>query len=120
MDIIDAIVIFLLGCFVGHMYTVWTLRGAIRELADEYGVILDSVEPPKKVVRILHTERIKDMLYLYDEDNSFICQACTLKELAERVKELDYAKIAGVVDGESQLWFINGNVYNNLDEVEVQ
>lgn len=129
MDIFDIIIVFALGFVFGNLYTVWKLRSAIRELADEYGVDLELSEPElatkpsekTSVVSILRTEKHKDILYLYDTSNDkFVCQACSLEELAKLINNMNYAKVVGVIDGESKFWFFNGSVYKDLSEVKYE
>jgi hypothetical protein len=125
MDIIDIIIVFSIGYFVGQVVTLFKLRNEIRQVADELGIDIDNplegkVTLPTNTVRILRTEKHKDTLYLYDEENhNFVCQGDCLESLAKRIKEMDYAKIAGIIDGDNKVWFVNGIVYNTLDNVEV-
>jgi hypothetical protein len=121
MSLFDIIIIFSLGFFLGEAVTLWKLRSSIKNLANNLGLDISTEKVVHtKVVKLLRVEKIKDILYLYDiEDDVFVCQASSIEDLAKRVKEINYAHLAGVVDGDDRLWFSDGVVYKDLDEVKI-
>jgi hypothetical protein len=62
----------------------------------------------------LHTKKIENTLYLYDESNSFICQASSIEQLAESTKELGIVKI---FYNDDYIWVVDGVI---IDETEIE
>jgi hypothetical protein len=62
-----------------------------------------------KEVYKLKVEKVESILYLYDDENNFICQAETLEELAklsQQYKKIDYA---AVIHNDKVFKFVNGS-----------
>jgi hypothetical protein len=71
-------------------------------------LIVDDVKP---TVAKLFIEKANDMLYLYDYDeNTFICQAKTIDELASLAQKYKNINYAAVLDGDDMLMFVEGSV----------
>lgn len=122
------IVVFAGGFFAGQARAYWQLREVVRKYAveelgmkidAEYNIIegTDSKATDAKI-RALKIEQQKDTLYLFDADtDKFVCQALTVDELAKRVKEVNYCKIAGVVHNDKSIWFVDGKVVETLEQL---
>lgn len=84
MEALVYIVVFILGCYVGNIYTLVQTRRAELELIKDVENRLIALKEKFLVCKI---EVIGDMLYLYaDEDNSFIAQGKNMKELDAAAK----------------------------------
>lgn len=128
MELLILLFIFALGFFVGQARAYWQLREVVRKYAvEELGMKIDSgyniISEPETVaevkIRALKIEQQKDTLYLFDADtDKFVCQALTVDELAKRVKEVDYCKIAGVVHNDKSIWFVDGKVFETLEQLK--
>lgn len=111
--------VFYVGYNLGQIVLSWQLRHLIVREArkegikvdNEYNIIEDPVDKPN--VHKLVVEKTNNMLYLYDhEENSFVCQASTMEELASLAKQYKNIKYAAVmdVDGDSIYTFVDGKV----------
>lgn len=109
--------VFLLGWVLGQIHAIARATEIIEEYTKSNGL---NKTKPIITISILKIERIKDILYLYDvATDSFICQASTLDALAAMVKESKNIKLAGVIYDEDKLWFVDGKVFNTLEEVSI-
>ena len=118
-------IIFWCGYKVGVMYTAWMLKDIIRAGAEkELGMIIDenyniietSGTDNQIVIHTLIIEKIKDTLYLYDQQDEFVCQAMTLNELAVLAKQYKNITYAAVLYEESAYFFIDGVVERAKNE----
>lgn len=124
MDILDWFVI-LGGAFIvfrcGELYGYWTFYKVIDEYLKSKGIDLkteiekredqNTVEqkPASPKVYKLETHEQGDMLYLYNRDNdSFICQASNIEELAKLAKQYKNITKASVIHGGKVFVFIDG------------
>lgn len=106
---------------IGVNVTAWRLRDIIIKEAkkegihvdDEFNIIDSSDEKPK--VSKLWIEKIHDILYLYDTEDTFICQASTMEELASLALKYKDIKYASVLNGDDVYAFINGTVKSSND-----
>lgn len=114
MDIIDILLIFILGYFIGKTHAYYKLASMLREVAAEAGIDLEkelNLKPKKEVEEIykLQVDAMNDVLYLYNRDtNDFICQGKTIEELALSCKEHKKILLASVIYGEQVYMFVNG------------
>lgn len=115
LELIIIAFIFWLGYNAGQMVLSWQLRDVIRREAREKGInvddnfnIIESKEKPK--VSKLWVEKVHDIMYLYDIENEFICQASTLEELAKLALKYKNIKYASVMNGDDIFAFVDGNV----------
>ncbi len=114
LELIIIAFIFWLGYQVGQMVLSWQLRDIIRKEArnggsnvdDEYNIIEDK----KPKVTKLWVEKVHNILYLYDTEDTFICQANTIEELATLALKYKDIKYASVLNGDDIYAFINGSV----------
>ena len=106
--------IFWLGYQIGMSVTAYRLRFLVYKEAKRKGLLKEtdlSLEEEVPIVSQLIVEKANNILYLYDkEDNTFICQATTLSELAKLAKQYKNIKYASVIDGNNVYAFINGLV----------
>lgn len=106
---------------IGVNVTAWRLRDIIIKEAkkegihvdDEFNIIDSSDEKPK--VSKLWIEKVHDILYLYDTEDTFICQASTMEELASLALKYKDIKYASVLNGDDVYAFINGTVKSSND-----
>ena len=105
---------FWVGYQLGIHVTAWRLRDILREAALKEGINVDrdfNVTESKLNVSKLVVERQNNMLYLYDyKDDTFVCQATTVDELAILAQKYKNIEYASVLDGEEVVAFINGKV----------
>lgn len=125
MDILDLFVIFG-GAFIifrcGELYGYWTFYKVIEEYLKTKDIDLKAelekhenlnetkeTNPSQSKVYKLETHKQGDMLYLYNRDNdSFICQASNIEELAKLAKQYNNITKASVIYGEKVFVFIDG------------
>lgn len=106
----------LLDCFVligatyivfklGEIYGYWTF------VKDKNLIEMDIEDKPVVEIYKLHTEKINDILYLFNYDTKdFVCQANTIEGLAKLANEYKNIKLAAVVHDEKLFLFYNGEV----------
>lgn len=116
LELIIIVFVFWLGYNVGQMVLSWQLRDVIRKEAISQGInvdqdfnIIEKKEVKPKVSK-LWVEKIHDIMYLYDIENEFICQATSLEELAKLALKYKNIKYASVMNGDDIFAFIDGTV----------
>lgn len=115
LEIIILIIVAYISYNAGIAVTSWRLRDLIIKEANKEGIFIDKeyniiTKESKPVVFKLWVEKVQDMLYLYDTENTFICQATTLEELATLALKHKNIKYASVMNGDDIFAFINGSV----------
>lgn len=115
LEIIILIVVAYISYNAGIAVTSWRLRDLIIKEANKEGIFVDKeyniiTKEAKPVVSKLWVEKVQDVLYLYDTENTFICQATTLEELAKLALKHKNIKYASVMNGDDVFAFINGSV----------
>lgn len=101
---------------LGVSVTAWRLKDIIIKEARKEGIIVDDeyniieTEENKPKVSKLWIERVHNILYLYDTEDTFICQANTVEELAKLALKYKDIKYASVLNGDDVYAFINGTV----------
>lgn len=120
MEIFLIIVVsFIAGFVIGEGFVLYKLRHSLRTLAESQGIDVDreieKLEREKAItvynIKDLIIEQVNDMLYLYDRnDDSFVCQAGTLDELAKLSKVQKNIEIATVIHQDKVFIFRDGNV----------
>ena len=104
------------GYNVGVSVTAWRLRDLVYKEAKARGMVskedqeLFEPKDTKPNVSQLWIEKIHDIMYLYDKENEFICQANTLEELAKLALKYKNIKYASVLNGDDVYAFVNGSV----------
>ena len=102
---------------LGEMYGYWNFYKSISEFLETKGVDLKQEleketegNPNSPKVYKLETHEENNMLYLYNRDNnSFICQAPTIEELAKLAKDYKNITAASVLHGKKVFMFMDGN-----------
>jgi len=106
--------VFWLGYQVGTLVTSYRLRYLIHKEAKRLGLDTSNdiriVEEADPIVVQLIVEKANDTLYLYDKDNSFICQGKSLDELARLAKQYKNIKYAAVLHDSDTYGFVDGTV----------
>lgn len=105
MNLLEFVLVLLLGMLIGHLIAIYQFQKAIRQLTENLGLNLDTelinlhnkLNESLKEIFTLETEQIEGTFYLYDrESKDFICQGKTIDELAElakRYKNIEYASV---------------------------
>ena len=108
----------IVGCIVGHVYTVWVLRDVIKFYALKNNIDIDGLEKPENQesktetkIQKLKIETHGEQLYCYDYNNdTFVCQGNSLDELAKLANDRKQIHTAVVVYNEKIYAFVNGTV----------
>lgn len=112
LELIIIAFIFWLGYQVGVLHLSWRLRDIIVKEARKEGIKVDDeynmIESKKPKVSKLWVEKVHDVRYLYDTEDTFICQANTIQELARLALKYKNIKYASVIDGDEVYAFVDG------------
>ena len=113
-ELLILIVVGVIGYHIGAAVMSYQLRYLIYKEARRLGLdnsddISVYEERDPEVVQCI-VEKANDTLYLYNRDNSFICQGKTLDELAKLAKEYKNIKYAAVLHDEDTYGFVDGKV----------
>jgi len=114
-EIIVLGIVFFIGYQVGMSVFAYRIRHILYKEAKRQGInvtasSLDLVED-SPVINRLFIEKANDVLYLYDlDENTFICQASTIDELASLAKKYKNIKYAVVENNGDMLMFVEGAV----------
>lgn len=112
LELIIIAFIFWLGYQVGVMHLSWRLRDIIVKEARKEGIKVDDeynvIESKKPKVLKLWVEKVHDVMYLYDTEDTFICQANTIQELATLALKYKNIKYASVINGDEVYAFVDG------------
>jgi hypothetical protein len=113
LEIIIIAFVFWLGYQLGQMVLSWHLRDIIRSEARKEGIKVDDeyniIEDKKPRVSKLWAEKVHDVLYLYDIENTFICQADSIDGLAKLALKYKNIKYASVIINEEVYAFVDGS-----------
>lgn len=132
MNITDFIVyanMFGFGWICCQFYITWKLRRALKKVAEENGMTLEelseiysesqTVKTTTIKVPNLFTESTNSSILCYCKDSGdFIAQANNVEELAEHIYKYNKIKFAYVNHNDDKVWFVEGKIRNNLDEIE--
>ena len=125
MLVLEFIMVFFAGWFLGQIYFAYKLNKTLRETAEKFGIKLDDLSDnfsSNLTLQVspmpeLFTEYLNSSILLYDKTTGdFICQGSDLKELATNAKEFKNILLAKVFDKEQTYFFIDGQIevtYNN-------
>lgn len=116
LELIILIVVAYLAYNAGCMVTSWRLRDLIFKEAKERGLLtpeekklLEKEQTP--TISTLWIEKLNDVLYLYDyNQNTFVCQASSIDELASLAFSYKQIKYAAVVVDNKTIMFVDGKV----------
>jgi hypothetical protein len=111
-EILILLVVFGIGFYVGETTFAWRIRHIIYKEARSRGVKIDLEDDDGKPdIAKLFIEKANDMMYLYEyEENTFVCQAKTIDELALLAQKYKNIKYAVVSHGDDMLMFVDGAV----------
>ena len=113
-EILTLLVVFGIGFYVGESVFAYRIRHLIYKEAKERGIIISDIEDAKPNVAKLFIEKANDIMYLYDyEENTFLCQAKTMDELASLAQKYKNIKYAIVAHEDDMFMFVNGAVKEN-------
>lgn len=104
---------------LGVSVTSYRLRDLIYKEAKARGLVTkqdrELFEDTSPRIFKLWVEKSQDILYLYDYDeNTFVCQAKTVDELAKLALEYKNIKYAAVIMDEKPLVFVDGVVKSEV------
>lgn len=107
MDLLFYLLIFSAGFIAGEMVLAYKLKNLLEDYIE-----LEREEEEEDVTKIfkLKTEKINDVLFLYDSTDNFVCQGSTLEELAKLAIQYKNIKYAAVFHNEQMYMFIDGDV----------
>jgi len=126
MTIIDTIMIFLAGWFLGRAYmeyqNISKLREFMRDIKDDYEEKIILIENPEKWLKenqateatVLVLEKHGNSYYAYDNvEEEFICQGNSFQEIAEKLNEGTGNRkipIAQLINGDEIMWAVKGKI----------
>lgn len=115
LELIILGLVFWLGYHTGFAVLSYRLRHLVYKEAKKLGIatpyqnVLEEEQTP--TVSQLMVEKANNILYLYDrEDDTFVCQASTLEELAKLAKEYKNIKYAAVLHDNDVVAFVDGKI----------
>lgn len=114
IELIILVVVAVVAYNLGITVTAWRLRELLHKEAKAQGLLTDEeqeIGDKKNTLFKLWVEQSSDMLYLYNyENDTFVCQAKSLDELAKLALEYKNIKHAAVVVDNKAYLFIDGRV----------
>jgi hypothetical protein len=115
LELIILGLVFWLGYQTGFAILSHRLRHLLYKEAKKQGIVIpyqDNVlEVQHPTVSQLMVEKANDILYLYNrEDDSFVCQASSIEELAKLAKEYKNIKYAAVLHDDDVVAFVDGKI----------
>lgn len=126
MTIIEFIMVFFAGWFLGQIYFAWKMQREIQRVAKNLGITIEDITTELNEAIIakntsfvpeLFTEYQQSSIMLYSkETGAFICQAPTLEDLACCAKEFKNIDRAKVEDKDKVLFFIDGKIVSTVNE----
>jgi sulfur relay (sulfurtransferase) DsrF/TusC family protein len=102
-DILLIISLVCLGYQLGKFVTILKISDEIVQ-----SILKDKPDAENKEVHKLRVEKVGSILYLYDDENNFICQANTLDELAKLSKQYKNIDYAAVIHNDKIFTFVKG------------
>jgi hypothetical protein len=127
MDYLVYLNFFMFGWIACQFYTTWKLRQALKKVAEENGMSLEEMAEKYfamngvNVIKVPNyfTETNGNSILLYNKDTGdFISQACNIEELADNVYKFNKVKFALVNHDNTQVWFVEGKVENDIKNIE--
>ena len=112
-EILILLAVFGIGFYVGESVFAYRIRHLIYKEAKNRGIIINDfdIEDDKPNIAKLFIEKANDMMYLYDyEENTFLCQAKTIGELASLAQKYKNIKYAVVAHEDDMFMFVDGAV----------
>lgn len=106
MDLLFIILIFAAGFIAGEMVLAYKLKNLLEDYIE---LEREEEEETTKIFK-LKTEKINDVLFLYDTTDNFVCQGSTLEELAKLAIQYKNIKYAAVFHNEQMYMFVDGTV----------
>ena len=115
MEILLLIVGLVVGYLIGEFHCLYRMRHLIMDAAAKEGIDLeaelDKIEKAKNnlpEVHRLRVQEINNILYLYTDEEDFICQAKSVEELAKLSQQYNNIKYAAVIYDDKVFTFVNG------------
>jgi sulfur relay (sulfurtransferase) DsrF/TusC family protein len=102
-DILFIVCLIVVGYQLGKTITVLRIQ---NDIVKNFLKESDTEEPNQ--VHKLRIETIDSILYLYDDENTFICQATTIDELARLSQQHNNIDYAAVIHNDKIFTFVNG------------
>jgi hypothetical protein len=99
--------ILIIVCVICVAYYIGKIVAMIRIQNAVLNHILKEQTPTTQVFE-LKVENFESMLYLYDYQNNFICQANTVDELAKLSQQYNKINYAAVIHNDKIFTFVNG------------
>jgi hypothetical protein len=99
--------ILIIVCVIGVAYHIGRIVAMIRIQNAVLNHMMKEQAPVTEVFE-LKVENFESMLYLYDDQNNFICQANTVDELAKLSQQYKQINYAAVMHNDKIFTFVNG------------
>ena len=101
LDIIIIICVICVAYHIGSVVAMIRIQNAVLNH------MMKEQAPATEVFK-LKVENFESMLYLYDDENNFICQANTVDELAKLSQQYNKINYAAVMHNDKIFTFVNG------------
>lgn len=102
MEFLGYLATLIVGYALGQIVLAYKIKHILVEFLEEEDT--DDVETVHK----LKTELMNGTLFLYDSEDTFVCQGSSLDELAKFANEIKHIKYAAVMHDNKIFTFIDG------------
>ena len=118
------LILVFLGYTIGETIALLRFRKIIYKLAESQGIdlekemekVLGEKSLKTNSIEDLKIEKIQDVLYLYYQNDEFVCQGASLDELAQLAKKYKNIEFATVVLDKEVYMFMDGKAEKYKDE----
>jgi hypothetical protein len=104
VEFLELVVVFAIGFFLGEVYLAKRMRDVIEMVAEA------ADDETEIEVFKLKTTTTADSIFLYDDQDVFICQGKTIEELASLCKQYSNIQFASVLHNDKIVIFMDGVV----------
>jgi|694.fasta_scaffold01334_9 hypothetical protein len=98
MELLNYLIGFVIGCFLGYNYFAFKVYRQLIKLAEKEGINLEENKVVTPDIRMLKVETHNNVFYTYDiKSNDFMAQGSSLDEVAENLfknKNVNFALLA--------------------------
>lgn len=122
ITILEFFIVFVFGWWAGRVYMLIKFQQTLKKIVEDAGMSMDewaeSVNDITiKAVKVpnLFTENEGNSIMLYNKDTgAFVCQACSLDELAILANQYSKIEVAVVTHDNQELYFVDGKVKTSI------
>jgi hypothetical protein len=103
------------GFYFGQAFAYLRIRNNFKRIFRENGIDIEKVIEEelaldKNLYTEMQVEKIDEVLYLYDKDANFICQAKTLEDLAKYAKQYKNITSGTITHDNKVFLLVDGNI----------